>query len=84
MSVAADKVLPPTVGENLLPAGQYACTMHEGGYDRIGDTWARFMGQWLPQSGHRLADSPSFERYLNTPMDVPVDQLRTELYIPLV
>ena len=83
LSVPADKVLPPTVGENLLPAGQYACTMHEGGYDRIGDTWARFMGQWLPQSGHRLADSPSFERYLNTPMDVPVDQLRTELYIPL-
>ena len=84
LSVPADKVLPPTVGENLLPAGQYACTMHEGGYDRIGDTWARFMGQWLPQSGHRLADSPSFERYLNTPMDVPMDQLRTELYIPLV
>ena len=31
-----------------------------------------------------LANSPSFERYLNTPMDVPVDPLRTELYIPLV
>ena len=83
LSVSADKVLPPTVGEKLLPAAQYACTMHEGAYDRLGDTWARFMGQWLPQSGRRLADSPSFERYLNTPMDVPVDQLRTELYIPL-
>ncbi len=82
--VSADKVLPTTVGENLLPAGSYACTVHEGGYDRLGDTWARFMGQWLPQSGHRLSDSPSFERYLNTPMDVPVDQLRTELYLPLV
>lgn len=84
LSVGSDKVLPPTVGERTLPAGQYACTMHEGGYDRIGDTWARFMGQWLPQSGHRLADSPSFERYLNTPMDVPVEALRTELYLPLL
>ncbi len=84
LSVAGDKVLPPTVGERTLPAGRYACTLHEGGYDRLGDTWSRFMGQWLPQSGHRLANSPSFERYLNTPMDVPVDQLRTELYIPLV
>jgi len=82
--VAPDKGLPATVGENLLPAGQYACTVHEGGYERLGDTSARFMGQWLPQSAHLLADTPSFERYLNTPMDVPVDQLRTGLYIPLV
>lgn len=84
LSVPVDKVLAPKVGENLLPAGQYACAMHEGGYDRIGDTWARCMGQRLPPSGRHLADSPSFERYLNTPMDVPMDQLRTELYIPLV
>ena len=84
LSVASDKVLPPTVGERTLPAGKYGCTVHEGGYDRIGDTWARFMGQWLPQSGHRLADSPSFERYLNTPTEVPVEALRTELYLPLL
>jgi AraC family transcriptional regulator len=83
LTVSADRVLPATLIEKSLPAGRYARTMHNGGYALLGDTWARFMGQWLPQSGHRMGSAASFERYLNTPMDVPVEQLRTELYIHL-
>ena len=84
LSIGNEKGLPPTLGERHLAAGRYACTVHSGGYELIGDTWARLMGEWLPDSGLRIAEGPSFERYLNTPMDVPTDQLRTEIYVPVV
>lgn len=81
--VPESATLPQGLGEHRLPAGRYACTVHLGPYEQLGDTWSRFMGQWLPQSGHRMGEGTSFEIYVNTPMDVPKEQLRTELYIPL-
>ncbi len=75
--------IPNGLGERRLPAGRYACALHVGPYEQLGDAWARFMGQWLPQSGERLGEGTTFEVYLNTPMDVPKDELRTALYIPL-
>lgn len=75
--------LPKELQEQKLPAGRYARTTHVGPYEELGDVWARFMGEWLPASGERLADSPSYEIYRNTPESVPKDKLRTDLYIPL-
>jgi len=75
--------LPAGLEEHRLPAGRYACTVHAGPYEQLGDAWSRFMGQWLPQSGERIAESASFEVYLNTPAEVPKAELRTELYMPL-
>lgn len=75
--------LPGDLGEQRLPAGRYACTVHRGSYRTLGDTWARLMGEWLPRSGYRVGEGPSYERYRNTPADVPEDQLVTELYVPL-
>jgi AraC family transcriptional regulator len=37
----------------------------------------------LPQSGEEPADTPSFEVYLNSPMDVAPEELITELHLPL-
>lgn len=70
--------------ELTLPAGRYATTLHRGPYDQLGDVWARFYGQWLPASGERLAESPSYELYRNSPMDTPPAALETELYVPLM
>lgn len=81
--VTKEARLPPELDEQLLPAGRYAKTLHCGSYTELGDAWARFMGQWLPHSGERLGDGAPYEIYLNTPMDVPPEQLRTELYLPL-
>jgi AraC family transcriptional regulator len=66
-----------------IPAGVYARTLHQGPYERLGDAWARFMGGWLVQSGHRVGDGPMYERYLNTPMDAAPHELRTELLLCL-
>lgn len=82
--VVPDRVeLPAGLDEHRLPAGRYACTLHVGPYEQLGDTWSRFMGQWLPHSGERMAEGTSFEIYLNTPAEVPSTELRTELYVPL-
>lgn len=83
LRVAAGQPLPATLVEKTLPAGRYARTTHSGSYASLGDTWALFLGQWLPRSSHRPGSGASFERYLNTPMDVPVEALRTELFIHL-
>jgi AraC family transcriptional regulator len=75
--------VPPGLDERRIAAGRYACTTHVGPYEQLGDVWARFMGQWLAQSGHRIADGVSYEKYRNTPERVPKEKLETELYIPL-
>jgi AraC family transcriptional regulator len=81
--VPAGVKLPPGVDEQRLPAGRYATTLHIGPYAQLGDVWARFMGEWLPRSGQRMAHGSTFEVYRNTPEEVPSEQLETELYIPL-
>jgi AraC family transcriptional regulator len=75
--------VPDGLVEQRLPAGRYAMTTYVGPYERIGDTWARLLGQWLPASGERIAEGSSYEVYRNTPADVPKEQLVTELYVPL-
>jgi AraC family transcriptional regulator len=76
-------VLPEGLTEQRIPAGRYASAVHVGPYEQLGDAWARFFGEWLPASGHRLGPGVSYEIYRNTPMEVPKEQLRTEIYIPI-
>ena len=66
-----------------IAGGRYAHTVHVGPYEQLGDVWARLLGEWVPASGHRIGDGVSYEIYLNTPGEVPKEQLRTELYVPL-
>lgn len=75
--------MPEGLHEIRLPEALYGKTVHKGSYETLGDTWSRLMGQWLPSSGYRLLESPSYECYLNTPMDTAPRDLQTELYIPL-
>lgn len=75
--------LPSGLVEVRLPAGRYARTTHRGPYPLLGDAWARFMGQWLPGSGHRIGDGVPFERYHNTQADVAPEDLVTDLYVPI-
>ena len=83
IAIGSDVPLPAGLDEQRLPAGRYACAVHVGPYEKLGDAWARFMGEWLPASGHRLGDGVSYEIYRNNPMQVPKEQLRTEMYVPL-
>ena len=82
ISVSEDALLPADLGETFLPAGRYARTTLQGPYDKLGDSWARFMGEWLPSSGERVGEGPTFEVYRVMTMDKP-EALQTDLYLPL-
>lgn len=83
VTIAAGTALPDGLKELTLPAGRWACTLHRGSYSALGDAWQRFLGQWLPQSGHRLAGNECYERYLNNPGNTREADLETLLYAPL-
>jgi AraC family transcriptional regulator len=80
--VPEDATLPPPLTEQRLPAGLYACTVHIGPYERLGDAWQRLLGEWIPEHGKRV-QGLSYERYLNMPGEVPNDELRTEICVPV-
>jgi len=81
--VPDDATLPAGLVEQRLAGGPYARTLHVGPYETLGDAWARFMGEWLPASGHRVGAGASYEIYRNDPRTTPKEELRTDLYIPL-
>jgi AraC family transcriptional regulator len=70
--------------EVQLRAGRHAVLTYEGPYAGLTAAYQQLFGVWLPQSGEEPADAPSFEIYLNTPMDTAPDDLLTELCLPLV
>ena len=83
IGVTSDARLPRELAEQRLPAGRYAKTVHVGEYEKLADIWARFLGEWLPESGERLGSGPSYERYVNDPRKTPKDKLVTEIYVPI-
>ena len=83
LAVPDDAALPEGLGEVRLRGGRYARATHVGPYAGLGDAWARFMGEWLPQSGHRVGEGLSYEIYVNDPTTAAPHELTTELYLPL-
>jgi len=80
--VHENAALPEPLTEQRLPAGSYACTLHVGSYELLGDVWHRLLGEWIPAHSKRVA-GVSYERYLNMPGEVPKEELRTEICVPI-
>jgi AraC family transcriptional regulator len=76
--------IPSGLIEVRLSPGRYACALFVGPYEQLGEAWTRLKQQWLPASGHQGRRAASYERYFNTPGEVPSEQLRTELCMPIV
>lgn len=83
ITMSTDADVPAGLDEEQLPAGRYLCSTHLGSYDRLGEAWGQMTGEWLPQSGYRGRDGVSYEIYRNNPSEVPEDELKTELYVPV-
>ena len=75
--------LPEGLEEQRITGGRYARAVHVGPYETLGDAWARFLGEWLPASGHRVGTGSMYEIYRNDPTKVAKDQLQTDMYISL-
>ena len=71
------------VGVQDLGAGDYAVATHRGPYEKLGETYARLAGEWLPRSSREAADLPCIEIYRNSPMNARPEDLVTDIYMPL-
>lgn len=71
------------MGYQILPAGEWAMFLHVGTYDTLWKTWNAAYRDWLPHSGYDVCPTAPFEDYVDNPMEVPPEKLRTEIYIPV-
>ncbi len=59
-----------------------AVATHVGPYQQLGETIEKLVA-WVGAQGY-AANDPLLERYLNSPMQVKPQELRTEIWIPVV
>ena len=57
-----------------------ASIVHVGPYEKSGETINRLMA-WMKAEGY-VADGPLLESYINNPMQVKPEELKTEIWIP--
>ena len=74
---------PPGIVLGPVGGGRYAVYRLTGPYEGIAGAYRRLFEEWLPGSGERLADGPCIELYRSEPADTPVEQLVTDLCVPL-
>lgn len=77
----------PTLGTEVqrvtIPGGSWAVALHQGSYETLWQSWNRLYRDWLPASGCIARDAAPFEIYLNDKKQVPPEELRTEIWIPI-
>lgn len=80
----ADEVaIPEGVEEVTLEGGRAAVLCFKGHYSGLPAAYDYLFGEWLSQSGEEPRDAPTYEVYLNSPMDTAPDDLLTEICVPL-
>ena len=81
--VGPDLAIPDDLEEVIVPGGAHAVLLLEGPYTGLPSAYDYLYGAWLASSSREPADRPSFEVYLNSPMDAAPADLRTEVCLPL-
>lgn len=83
LPVADSVTVDAPLVETVLRGGPYATLRYTGPYADMRGAYRWLLGVWLPASGHEPDDSPIFEAYLNDPREVPQNELRTDIHLPL-
>lgn len=73
---------PSGLIEHHVPAGVYARAIHKGSYEGLPAAWSALKKEWLPTSGRKMGH-PSYEIYVNNPMNAKPEDLITEIYLRL-
>ncbi len=83
--VTVDKDFKPAdeIDVQTIPGGKFAVTTHLGAYEKLNETYAKIMGQWLPHNDKTLRMKPCLEIYLNDPESTEPEDLITDIYIPI-
>lgn len=82
VEVADFSALPPNFTRLRLPAMRYVVFLHCEHISAIRTTWNAIWNQWLPESGHEVADAPFFELY-GEDFDPQSGNGDVELWVPL-
>jgi AraC family transcriptional regulator len=83
LPVAKSVTIEAPLVETVLRGGPYAKLSYTGPYADMRGAYRWFLGVWLPASGYEPDDAPIFESYLNDPREVPQNELRTDVHLPL-
>lgn len=86
IGMVVEETVQPPDGMHILEfaGGTYAVTPHFGPCLDIGDTWARWWKEWLPESGWKLRkDGISLEWYQNSCQRLPEELSLTFLCDPV-
>ncbi len=70
-------------GSLSVEGGKYAIFTHKGPYSGLFPLYQTICFDWIPQNDVKLRKGVSFEKYLNSPDEVPPEDLITEIYIPI-
>ena len=66
-----------------IPNGLYAVFTNKGSYSQLHKLYEDIYLYWLPQNGYRQVNPVTFEIYHNSPRKRSVDELLTEVYVPI-
>jgi AraC family transcriptional regulator len=66
-----------------IPEGRYLVATHMGSYEGLGVAWSTMFGEELPKSGATLREGYCYEHYVNDCNKVPIEEVKTELLVPV-
>lgn len=78
-----NKVIPGSIGWRLIPARKYAVFTHKGNYDGLTSFYDEVITTINNSDLSIDITAPYMEKYLNSPTDVPTEELITELWVCL-
>ncbi|WP_118184885.1 AraC family transcriptional regulator [Paraburkholderia phosphatilytica] len=82
VEVSDFSALPAELARVRIPSHRYAVFAHDRHISEIRRTWNTVWNRWLPESGHRPADAPVFERYSER-FDPRTGMGGVELWLPI-
>ena len=83
MRVADGFEMPDRFERYRIPNGRHAVLRFKGPYSGLQGAYDYLYGQWFAASGEAPGDTPSFEIYLNSPIQTAPSDLLTEICAPL-
>lgn len=72
------------IGVKLIEGGKCLCYLHKGSYEGVKEVYANMM-DYIISNDMTMDDKPAFEKYYNRdPRRTKPENLRTEIYIPIL
>jgi AraC family transcriptional regulator len=67
-----------------IDAGTFAVFSIKGSFDKLSELYRYIYFEWLPAGPYLPGKGLAFEKYLDNPHQVPAQEVRTEVYLPVI